>query len=488
MKCSPVLIGALLSCACAAPRALEDGERALLRRAAGTVPTSPWSVSGDYRDGSGDGTFEDHFTPSGFFSRLHQTRLPGGVGRDARGDWILPADGLARPAGGSAARESRLVAELLGGTWPEWDLRRGEPGRLEVYLDGQAVAEVELEARTHLPRRLRFLGDRSQRSYTFSEWTSPLGLALPGRVELTHGGRPVARWMRRTAVLTPGACAPPPPPRDTTFAQVGRWSELTTRRAGTRLVVRASPGDGVAGWWLIDTGAGTSILDRRRARGLALTPITQGSLVDAQGRVERPLVRLGELDLEAMQVRGLPLLVSDLSGAGEGLGLSLDGILGNDLLMRAVFELDFSAGRVRLIDAESFDPPPEATAVAFDPGAPVLQASFAPGEEGRLRLDTGSDSALIFHGPAVRRWGLTRSREDLETVRVRGLEGEVLADRGPHPWLRLAGRRFESVPATYMRFSRGALDRADLAGNLGAAFFRERRLTLALSHGCIVID
>jgi len=238
---------------------------------------------------------------------------------------------------------------------------------------------------------------------------------------------------------------------------------------------------------LLDSGAGASALDATLADALHWPRLCSATLVGAAGRGARDLRRGGEVTLGPLTVSGLPWIEVDGARLSEAIGAPVVGLLGADLLARCVIELDLRAGRARLFDPARWTAPPGATPVRFDGNVPCVEGSFAPSHRGWFRLDTGSDDTVTFHGPTVQRLGLARGREDLRTVRVRGLEGDALGDLAPLEWLELLGQRFARIPVTLLRYSRGGLAREDLAGNVGAGLLRGRRVVFALPHGRVVL-
>ena len=476
----------LLLAACGAPRSLSESDRAPLRTVAGGTRPATWVVRGTYRDGAGEGEFTDRFAADGRFAREHRSALPGGAGHDGAERWQLPIDGLARPAGGRAAREAEVTATVLSGGWPELDLRPRGTRAYDVAVDGQLVATLHLDASAGLPERLAFHRAAGSRELVFADWRAPLGFPVAHEVLLSNDRGRVADWRVREVTAEPADFAPPAAPADHRF--IAAMSEVPARRVGTRLVVMARCEDSPPGFWLVDTGAGSSAVSPAIAQELGWPRVAEATLVGPSGRAARGLVRAGTLSIGAFEVDGLPVVEADVSALSESLGVPVSGVLGADVLARCVLELDFAAARVWGHDPARWHPPENATAVTLDGRVPLLEASFAPDHRGMLRLDTGSDDTVTFHGPTVRRLALTHRREDLVTVRVRGVGGEVLGDRGPHAWLEVGGQRFTHFPATYLRHSTGGLARADLAGNLGAALFDRRRLVLALPHECIVVE
>jgi len=356
----------------------------------------------------------------------------------------------------------------------------------DLSLGGHSVATLEVDPSTHLPRRLALHRSLGKRELVLGDWRRRLGFPVAHEVVLSNGGGRVASWQVQGVVAEPASFTAPTSPEDHRFDEA--QADVPARRVGVRMAVSMRCDDAGETWWLVDTGAASSAVSAGLAEELAWPALGTATVVGAGGRSAQGLRRSGTLRLGGLVVTGLPVIEADLEPLSSLLGLPIEGIVGADILARTVLELDLRSARARVIEPSHWSPPEEAVRVILDGPVPFLEARFAPDHTGLLRLDTGSDDTLIFHGPAVRRLGLTHRREDLVTVRVRGLGGEVLGDRGLHPWLEVAGQSFTRFPATYLRHSGGGLARDDVAGNLGAGLLAGHRVVLALPHECIVVD
>ncbi len=486
-----VLLLLLLVAACASPRPpLDERELDTLRQAYGSRPES-WAVRGAYRDGAGKGTFEDRFARDGRFARRHRSAVVGGAGFDGEHAWNLPIDELARPSSGQTALEARVTASVLTGSWlaegSGIEARALDRNTLELIVAGRRGATLHLDPLGRLPTELTFgRGSGGLRRLVLADWLDPLGFPIAHRVELRDESGLVATWRTESVTAEAGSFSAPAPPADTTFLdpQIG----LPARLAGARILVEVRAETEEAGWWLVDTGAGSSAVSPALADRLGWPTIGAATLIGAGGRTSRGLRRSGLVTVGPLEVQGLPMVEAEVSDLSLALGVPVSGVLGADILARCVLDLDFTAGRARMIDPSLWVPPPGAAPVTTDGVVPVLQARFAPGHTGRLRLDTGSNDTVTFHGPTVRRLGLATGRDDLKTVVVRGVGGEARGDRAPLDWLEVAGQRFVGLPVTFLRHSKGGLARSDLAGNLGAGLFAGRRVVLALPHRCVVIE
>jgi hypothetical protein len=106
--------------------------------------------------------------------------------------------------------------------------------------------------------------------------------------------------------------------------------------------------------------------------------------------------------------------------------------------------------------------------MSIDGRVPAVSAVFE-GREGRFRIDTGSNVAVTFHEPAVRKWNLLEGRE-VSDAKLGGVGGFVNAKRGAIESFELCGFRREGLQADFALEAKGSFANDSLDGNIGAGF------------------
>ena len=169
---------------------------------------------------------------------------------------------------------------------------------------------------------------------------------------------------------------------------------------------------------LLDTGASRSAVSSIVADRLASRIVGETRMVTPAGDGRRrlvllPGVRVGNIGPQSLV--GLRLEPGDLADA------DLDGLLGQDLLSRAAFTIDYRAGTVEW--HRSSDARPAGGRVDLEVVGDRLLARVS-GDEGELRLivDTGADRLVLFSGACHR----------LSAVRL-GLVGSLRSAAGARP-------------------------------------------------------
>lgn len=176
--------------------------------------------------------------------------------------------------------------------------------------------------------------------------------------------------------------------------------------------VKADIGDGQGRWFLIDTGANRSALDRGVATALGLPDEGATTVEGTAGVVQVASTTIPRFTLGALSMPLSPT-VSDLSGLAGPNGEPVAGILGSDAFGRSVLVFDFERGRLAIASESETS----RTAAACGRGVAMSNDNGIPRVEGEV---DGRPVALRYDSGA----GLFNS---------------------PHLWINLSGPQFSAV-------------------------------------------
>jgi hypothetical protein len=140
--------------------------------------------------------------------------------------------------------------------------------------------------------------------------------------------------------------------------------------------------------FLIDTGAETNQLDRRIAAKIGLTPTFQVELATAAGVARVGGGKQSEIALGSAHAANQELLFTSLDGV-HALSSDIQGVLGQEFLSHFDYRLDLKA---KTIDFNPADPSGAHIPTARIAGRLAIETSL-----GRLVLDSGSDTLVLFH-------------------------------------------------------------------------------------------
>jgi ankyrin repeat protein len=170
-------------------------------------------------------------------------------------------------------------------------------------------------------------------------------------------------------------------------------------RAGEWLCTRVQMHNHDIGWFIIDTGATSTVVDQAVAQQLSLEkrariPVTMFGRTMMTDVVEYDDMFIGPIKMTAGLVANI-----DLSGLSQLAGFHVAGILGNDFLRADPFTLDFVNASLTVYRRSQFSLPKDATAIPLmlrEFGLPAVPANIE-GHDGWLQLDSGlSGSPVIF--------------------------------------------------------------------------------------------
>ncbi|WP_282754789.1 retropepsin-like aspartic protease [Desulfuromonas thiophila] len=235
-------------------------------------------------------------------------------------------------------------------------------------------------------------------------------------------------------------------------------------------------------WWLLDSGAGHSVIDQDYARQLGLLPQGRIAGFGFGGNFALQLASVPGLVLgrstDPLRV-GPQLLVSVAGLARHSYEPQIHGILGYDFLSLFVVQVDYAAQQVCLYPQEASLPQ-----LPWQE-APLLYRMFClPGclddvMAGRFSLDLGAERSSLHHPFSLRHQLLRRPGIEQVSLGLGGLsfERQMRFDR-----LQLAGQLVERPLLGVALEARGTAGHGELAGNLGGDILRRFDLWLDYRH------
>jgi hypothetical protein len=239
------------------------------------------------------------------------------------------------------------------------------------------------------------------------------------------------------------------------------------------------------GWFLLDSGATSSILDS--------TSIDRYHLAVTQDEVRDTVLIVGgvTIDKQVFSVKEMHLQNAQFDGH------DFDGLLGYDFIKRFVLEVDTSHHQMRLYRPETYGYPRSATIVPVrmlgddDDGAlPVVSATILVGSRGELPiqgnfvLDTGARPDIFFTMPFNKIHSLAASTSPRVELLVSGgpsVKRQVVSS-GRLPALSLGNTRFSSVLAGFPDDPHGPFATDAVDGVIGEGVLKRVGLILDYSR------
>jgi predicted aspartyl protease len=232
------------------------------------------------------------------------------------------------------------------------------------------------------------------------------------------------------------------------------------------IAVRLAQRPSEQSWCVVDTGASYTLLDAELVKSLGLRPTGKGSIGGAgSGRVEVDLVPNINLEIGELRSSGHKAVVLDLKEIGRQLGRPVHGIIGYDLLSKAVVTLDYPKRRAKFQSPKSLTPEAAARMLPLRLERRWIYAPLrirVPGGEefeDHFFIDTGSGDEV--NHPAIR-----KSTGPLRTTQTGvGIGQATQGVVGTLEYASIAGLRINQVsssccggnPATHAQIGSGFL-------------------------------
>jgi hypothetical protein len=358
-----------------------------------------------------------------------------------------------------AEREVWIVLHwVLSGYWlnPDapitWSVEPGSGQKIFQLNDGKLKFAPSDQSR--FPATIRALNAPQEIGLEFVGSQQLSSLRLPEKVRIKGIGQ-VDAFTITTASVAPSADTSRYRKPPLQLAQTRYFSEvdpeIEVKQASTgHLFVKPTINGEQVGWFLFDSGIGDTmmsqaLIDRFDLKRVGKAPT--GGIGGSTGY--RSVFQGGRLQLGPLEISGLNYLAYDpsRSKASRILGEPVVGVLGWDVLLRSILEVDMQAGRIRILDAEKERIPRDAVQRLYlHWKVPYVDASFAGGHQGMFMFDTGAGKkGVFFPNYTVKTLDLL-SLELGETGVVRGAGGEVPIVKASLDWFRVGGYSSRQVP------------------------------------------
>jgi len=427
------------------------------------------------------------FDGSGHFAETVSGRLPFSRGYDGetcwRRDWTDTPNRMQL-----LDRELTLVrAWFLTHFWLSDEaplqvdvLEAGEGAvQLKWRLDGsQLDGTLAIDAETWLPVRMRVENGDDSETLEFDEFGDRLGFVHPTAWRLVNSTGLAQTYTSKTASRSEDASIFAPDlssPEDTRFDATISPRLESRRGPGGHVLVKGL----IAGreeWFIFDTGAGTMCIDAKFADEVGLDRF--GRIVASGiGGKTTTAFRAGEdLQLGAMTYEQPVFMELELDFLTGAMGTRVAGIVGYELLQRAVAEVDVVDGTVALHDPSRLKLDDALwEELMIHSRHPCVRARFEGEREEWFKIDTGAGGTVSFHAPAVSRLNLLEGRETSSSS-AGGVGGRVSTRSGSIEYFELGGHTFDAPHVEFALEAVGAFSDEFTTGNIGAAFLRPFRL------------
>ncbi|MCP3099281.1 aspartyl protease family protein [Myxococcus sp. K15C18031901] len=393
--------------------------------------------------------------------------------RDARHRVALDF-GTALRGGAGATLTARPDEQRDGHTWKVVRVTFGDEDLYDLFLEESNGALHGLRIREDNVTRFVRLGD----------WREVQGVRMPFLEEEfdenpESNGRTVVEALEVNVPIPPAVLERPPQALTATFAN-GRHGTgfMPFEFFNENRVFIPAQVNGHATSVLLDSGAEMTVVDTAYARELGLKTEGQVAAVGSGGQAQAQFAGGVDITLGDLRLKGLTVVVIDLSEVSRQLGHPLPVILGKEAFNPLVVDVDFPNRRVAFHEASGFKAPRGAVRL------PLVESAGGQREvllsvEGRpaipVLFDVGNGGALSLFPAYWQKEGLLAGRRSSKTLSgaVGGLRERDVATLKS---VELAGVTLRNVPTVFDDAGNSISTSDRLLGNLGLAILARFRM------------
>ncbi|HRK23178.1 MAG TPA: retropepsin-like aspartic protease, partial [Fimbriimonadaceae bacterium] len=320
----------------------------------------------------------------------------------------------------------------------------------------------------------------------FVEWGRTGTYSWPKRTrELSPtGGHDEIEWSAPVRLSEPPDFTMPKSGSDDfTFSKPG-FHPIEAKRSLVGLTLVKAQLGGHDGWFILDTGAGgPTVVGKEFAKKLKKTVVGHVPLSSVVGMQAAPVYRVSSFEVGPMQMENPAVVEMDFSGFGPALADS-DGIIGFDLFMRCLAEIEVAGPTVRLAHPSTRVAGKTWTPLVVHRRHPSVRGKFRDGALGVFNIDIGmARGTVIFHSHAANRIPiLAHPKGD---TRRRGLQDGHSAKIED---LILGKERFDKVTAYVSHAPSGPMSDPYSLGTVGTGLLSKIRFVLDMSRERIAIE
>lgn len=382
--------------------------------------------------------------------------------------------------GAHGAKLVRRPDEVRDGrSWAVIGVDYGGPDRYDVFVDRESG---ELHG-------WRVTQNRVTRFIRLSDWRMVSGVRVPFRSEQLFDN-PAQNTVQIDEVVELGVALP-----DSLFARPRsvRLARFGGGRTGTeplpfrfvdssRIYIPARV-DGHPIDLLLDSGAGTTVLDRAFADSIGVKMEGKGVANGTGGQVGVAFAHDVPIEIGNMTLQVPTVTVIDLSSVEKRLGVALPVILGADVFEQLIVDIDFGRSTIAFHDPASFEAPAGATSVALEngPHGRTVPVRIENGPEVQVDFDLGNGGSFLIFPSYWQSHHMLDGR--MSSTRLGGAVGGAREEKLiTVKDLTFAGHTFHDVPTNLSLPGATAVDSDRSFGNLGIQVYSRFHLMTDYPH------
>jgi len=287
---------------------------------------------------------------------------------------------------------------------------------------------------------------------------------------------------------------PSPRPAKVHFVSGNSSLKIPFELSSNLILLRARVNDSALLWFILDTGADSTVIDTQLAKTLGLKARGREVGTGSAGTATALIFKGNSLKLPNVEAVNLKISGLPIDFVSAPLGRKISGVIGNDILKQLVIEVDYESQVVNLYQPESYSysGSGEVIPVTLEDNLPFIRARIAlagrPVIGGKFELDSGATGAILFNTPYVNRNKLLDSISKTIQSREGGVGGTAKAFSGRVKTIRLGSFQLENSVAKFSRATRGDDASASYDGLIGGDILRRFKVVFDYSRRRMILE
>jgi predicted aspartyl protease len=286
-------------------------------------------------------------------------------------------------------------------------------------------------------------------------------------------------------------CRPAPTVR---FVSGNSSFKIPFELSSNLILLQARVNDSEPRWFILDTGADSTVIDSQLAKVMRLKPSGKEVGTGSAGTATALIFRGVSIKLPNVEALNLKISALPIDFLSSPLGRKISGVIGNDILKELVVEVDYASQVINLYEPKNYEysGSGEVIPITMDDNLPFIRARIAierrPPIEGKFELDSGSTGAITFNTPFVNKYKLLDSIPRESQSRVGGVGGTAQAFSGRVKAMRVGSFELENSVARFSRATRGDDASAKYDGLVGGEIFRRFKVVFDYSRQKMILQ
>lgn len=229
---------------------------------------------------------------------------------------------------------------------------------------------------------------------------------------------------------------------------------------------------------LLDSGADTTVLDKSFAESIGREMLGSNIVTGSGGEMDAGYARDVVIEIRNMKLDIPSVAVIDLAEISNRIGIPLPVILGRDVFLQSIVDIDPSGPTIAFHDPATFTPPAAATMVPLEPLGTlrVVPVSIEGLPEAPMIFDLGNGGYMSLGPDYWQKHNLLEGRRS-STRSSGAIGGEQINRVATLKAIRFAGVTFRDVPAEFDS-PNVETDSDREAGNVGMPLLRRFRMMI----------